>query len=136
MPTVVRMPSPRKSLALICAVAVAIGLAACGGGSSDSGSGSTTITVWHGYTDAEADALKKLGAQWNTEHPNGQVNLVFDGGNDGALQKTIAGFTAGKAPDVAYEYGSSIAPLSRQPKLVDLTERRTERLEVRRGDVP
>ena len=123
MPTVVRMPSPRKSLALICAVAVAIGLAACGGGSSDSGSGSTTITVWHGYTDAEADALKKLGAQWNTEHPNGQVNLVFDGGNDGALQKTIAGFTAGKAPDVAYEYGSSIAPLSRQPKLVDLTER-------------
>jgi len=124
MPSVVRTQRTiRKSLALVSAAALVIGLAACGGGSSGSVTGSTTITVWHGYTDVEAEALKKLGAQWNTEHPNGKVNLVFDGGNDGALQKTIAGFTAGKAPDVAYEYGSSVAALSRQPKLVDLTER-------------
>jgi multiple sugar transport system substrate-binding protein len=114
----------RKSLALISAAAIGIGLAACGGSSGGkAGTGSATITVWHGYTDVEAAAVKKLGAQWNTEHPDSQVNLVFDGGNDGVLQKTIAGFTAGKAPDVAYQYGSSVAALSRQPKLVDLTER-------------
>jgi multiple sugar transport system substrate-binding protein len=113
----------RKSLALISAATLGIGLAACGGSSEDAGTGSATITVWHGYTDIEAAAIKKLGAQWNTEHPDSQVNLVFDGGSDGVLQKTIAGFTAGKAPDVAYEYGSSAAALSRQPKLVDLTKR-------------
>jgi multiple sugar transport system substrate-binding protein len=122
------MPTPaltriRSSLALICATTLVAGLAACSGGSSGAEAGSTKITVWHGYTEVEADALDKLAAQWNTEHPKGQVDLVFDGGNDGALQKTIAGFTAGKAPDVAYEYGSSAAALSRQPKLVDLTER-------------
>jgi multiple sugar transport system substrate-binding protein len=126
MPSVVlTQRTIRKSLALVTAATIVVGLAACSGGSSDaeSGGGSTKITFWHGYTDAEADALKKLGTQWNTEHPTSQVDLVFDGGNDGVLQKTIAGFTAGKAPDVAYQYGSSVAALSRQPKLVDLTDR-------------
>lgn len=118
-----RTTSWRKPLALLSAAGMVIGLAACGGGSSDTGSGPTTITVWHGYTEVEADAMKKLEEQWNSEHPTQKVNLVFDGGNDTALQKTIAGFTAGKAPDVAYEYGSSAAALSRQPKLVDLTEK-------------
>ena len=47
---------------------------------------------------------------------------VYNGGNDNALQKTVAGFTAGNYPDVAYQYGSSAAQLARQPKLVDLTD--------------
>ncbi len=55
------------------------------------------------------------------QNPTMKVNLVFNGGNDSALQKTVAGFTAGNYPDVAYEYGSSAAQLARQPKLVDLT---------------
>src|SRR4051794_14410489 len=126
MPSVVLSPRTiRKSLALVSVATMVIGLAACSGGSSDAGSagGSTTVTLWHGYTDAELDAINKLGAQWNTDPPTSKVNLVFDGGNDGVLQKTIAGFTAGKAPDIAYQYGSSVAALSRQPKLVDLTSK-------------
>jgi multiple sugar transport system substrate-binding protein len=114
----------RKTFAAGCAASLAIGLAACGGSSgSDAGGGSSTVTVWHGYTDVEAKAITKLGAQWNAEHPTSQVKLVFDGGNDGVLQKTVAGFTAGSAPDVAYEFGSSAATLARQPKLVDLSDR-------------
>jgi multiple sugar transport system substrate-binding protein len=118
-----------RSLAVLSVVTVTTTLAACGGGSSSAGSdksssgGSTKITVWHGYTDAEAKSIAKLGAQWNTEHPTQQVDIVFNGGNDTALQKTIAGFTAGNFPDVSYEYGSSLSPLSRQPKLVDLTDK-------------
>ena len=77
----------------------------------------------HGYTDVEATELKALAAQWNAQHPTTKVNLVFNGGNDGALQKTVAGFTAGNYPDVAYEYGSSAAQLAKQPKLVDLTDK-------------
>jgi len=107
----------RFAAAIAASVAV-LGVPACGGSSSNGG---TTITVAHGFTDAEAKALNSQVAQWNTRHPDAKVNLVFNGGNDSALQKTIAGFTAGNYPDVAYEYGSSAAQLARQPKLVDLT---------------
>jgi multiple sugar transport system substrate-binding protein len=94
-------------------------LAGCGGGSGSDGG--TTITVWHGYTDVEAKAMAAQVKEWNAAHPNEKVKLVYNSGNDNALQKTVAGFTAGNYPDVAYEFGSSAAQLSRQPKLVDLT---------------
>ena len=110
----------RLAAGLVVVLASAV-LAACGGGGS--GSDSSTITVWHGYTDVEAKALTKLVQQWNDDHPDQQVDLVFDGGNDGALQKTVAAFTAGNFPDVAYEFGSSAAQLARQPQLVDLSDK-------------
>ncbi len=103
------------------ALLVAAALSACSSGGS--GSGGTTITVAHGYTDVEATEMKALAAQWNAQNPKTKVNLEFNGGNDGALQKTVAGFTAGNYPDVAYEYGSSAAQLAKQPKLVDLTDK-------------
>jgi multiple sugar transport system substrate-binding protein len=110
----------RKAAAIAALVALGAALAGCSGsGSSDGG---TTITVWHGYTDVEAKAITAAADEWNSQHPDEQVRLVFDGGNDSALQKTVAGFTAGNYPDVAYEYGSSAAQLARQPKLVDLTK--------------
>ena len=107
-----------SKIAATALVIVAMSAVAACGNSADNG---TTITVAHGYTDAEAAALKSQAAQWNQDHPKAKVNLVFNGGNDSALQKTVAGFTAGNYPDVAYEYGSSAAQLARQPKLVDLT---------------
>ncbi|HEY2272451.1 MAG TPA: ABC transporter substrate-binding protein [Jatrophihabitantaceae bacterium] len=95
--------------------------AACSSGSGSDGG--TTITVSHGYTAVEARAIKAEAAQWNKMHPDTKVNLVFNGGNDSALQKTVAGFQAGNYPDVAYEYGSSAAQLAKQPKLIDLTDK-------------
>jgi multiple sugar transport system substrate-binding protein len=114
----------RRRLSALCAVgALAAGvLAACGGGGNDSG-GSASIVVSHGYTDVEAKALQTAADSWNSQHPDEKVSLRFNGGNDSALQKTLAGFTAGNYPDVAYEYGSSAAQLARQPKLVDLTDK-------------
>ena len=85
------------------------------------GNGTTAITVSHGYTDVEAKEIQAQADQWNKLNPTQKVSLVFNGGNDGALQKTVAGFTAGNFPDVAYEYGSSASQLAKQPKLVDLT---------------
>jgi multiple sugar transport system substrate-binding protein len=98
-------------------------LTACGGGGS--GSGSTSIVVSHGYTVVEATALTAAVSTWNAQHPDEKVSLQFNGGNDSALQKTVAGFTAGNYPDVAYQYGSSAAQLAKQPKLVDLTSKVT-----------
>lgn len=116
----------RHSGVALASLLMLAAIGACGGGSSGGGSTSTaatTITLSHGYTDVEAKELTKLVAQWNTENPKTTVKLEFNGGNDGALQKTIAGFTAGNYPDAAYEYGSSAAELARQPKLMDLTSK-------------
>jgi multiple sugar transport system substrate-binding protein len=118
-------PWPRRGRMTLAGLAaltlVTATAAACSGGSSSSGG--TTISVAHGYTQVEAKTLKVQVAQWNREHPKTKVKLQFNGGNDNALQKTVAGFTAGNYPDVAYEFGSSAAQLARQPKLVDLTDK-------------
>ncbi len=110
----------RAAAVVAAALLVTSTVSACGSGSGDGGS---TIELSHGYTDVEAKALTGLAAQWNKAHPSTPVKLLFNGGNDNALQKTIAGFTAGNYPDVAYEFGSSAAQLARQPKLVDLTDK-------------
>ncbi|MFL6099067.1 MAG: ABC transporter substrate-binding protein [Actinomycetales bacterium] len=111
------------SVLLLTAAAACSGSSG-GGPSADASAtpaGPVTITLSHGYTDVEATELKAEVTQWNTEHPTMKVDLQFNGGNDFALQKTVAGFTAGNYPDVAYQFGSSAAQLARQPKLVDLT---------------
>jgi multiple sugar transport system substrate-binding protein len=114
----VTMVSVGALLAAACA-----GCGGSSGGAKSSSGGSVTITVAHGYTDVEAKEIKAQADQWNTANPTQKVNLVFNGGNDSALQKTVAGFTAGNYPDVGYEYGSSAAQLARQPKLIDLTDK-------------
>ncbi len=111
---------------VLSCLALATGLAACGSGSQSDSSG-TTITVSHGYTDVEAKALKVQEAEWNKAHPDTKVRFVFNGGNDSALQKTVAGFTAGNYSDVSYQYGSSAATLAKQPKLIDLTDQVSEK---------
>jgi multiple sugar transport system substrate-binding protein len=117
----------RRSAVALGSLLLLVPISACGGGSSSSsGTGSTvatTITMSQGYTDVEAKELNTIVGQWNTANPKSTVKLLFNGGNDSALQKTIAGFTAGNYPDIAYEYGSSAAQLARQPKLVDLTSK-------------
>ena len=114
-----RLLRGRRVAAYVGALVLTLGLStACGSSGSNGGS---AVTVAHGYTDAEATALKAAATQWNKDHPKTTVRLQFNGGNDGALQKTVAGFTAGNYPDIAYEFGSSAAQLERQPKLMDLT---------------
>jgi multiple sugar transport system substrate-binding protein len=107
-------------------VALALGTAAgCSSGSSDSSSGSSkshdAVIVWHGYTDVEAKEFTALGVEWNKAHPDQKVNLTFGGSNDDALKKTLASFVSGKAPGIAYEYGSSIATLAKRSQTQDLT---------------
>jgi multiple sugar transport system substrate-binding protein len=91
---------------------------ACGTGSGGDGK----AKVWHGYTEKEASALEKLVQRWNITHPNQQVELVFNGGNDNALQKTLASFASGNPPEIAYEFGSSLPGLAGRPQTQDLTD--------------
>jgi multiple sugar transport system substrate-binding protein len=120
--------SPRRITALAIGTLAALSLAACSGGSSSNpgpkqSGGVVQITLSHGYTDVEAKAITAQVATWNASHPKIHVKLVFNGGNDGALQKTLAGLAAGSSPDIAYEYGSSMAALAGRPQVVDLSDK-------------
>ncbi len=120
--------SPRRITALAMGVVAALALAACTGGSgskpsSTQSGGVVQITLSHGYTDVEAKAVTAQVATWNASHPKIQVKLVFNGGNDGALQKTLAGLAAGSSPDIAYEFGSSMAALAGRPQVADLSNK-------------
>ena len=120
--------SPRRITALAMGAVAALALAACTGGSgskpsSTQSGGVVQITLSHGYTDVEAKAVTAQVATWNASHAKIQVKLVFNGGNDGALQKTLASLAAGSSPDIAYEYGSSMAALAGRSQVVDLSNR-------------
>ena len=114
------------AVALLVAVAIVAG---CGSGSSASSSsspgatGSGTVTLWHGYTDVEHAAIDRMVASYNATNPAWKVTPVFAGNNDYALTKLQTALAAGKAPDIAYQYGSSMALLAKLPQLVDLTSR-------------
>jgi multiple sugar transport system substrate-binding protein len=120
---------PRHSITLVVGAVAALSLAACTSSSGTSSTGATqaggvvNITLSHGYTDVEDKVITQQVASWNATHPKIQVKLVFNGGNDGALEKTLAGLAAGTAPDIAYEYGSSIAALAGRPQVADLTDK-------------
>ena len=115
--------SPRRVVAVAVVLLAAVVLAACssGGSGKPSSGGVVHITLSHGYTDVEAKAITQQVDTWNATHPKIQVKLLFNGGNDGALQKTLANLAVGSPPDIAYEYGSSMAALAGRPKVVDLT---------------
>ena len=56
----------------------------------ESPSGPVTLTMWHGYTDVEADWFNAAIDQWNSENPDIQIDPLFVN-NDKALQKlTVA----------------------------------------------
>ncbi|MFD0687886.1 ABC transporter substrate-binding protein [Actinomadura fibrosa] len=112
-----RQPSGRRFTALVTGVALAAGLASgCGSGSG----AAKKITFWHGYTDAQATAIGRLAGEWNAAHPKQQVQPVFSN-NDNTLQKTLASFVSGKAPSIAYQYGSSLSALTGRRQTQDLT---------------
>ena len=124
----------RRASAVAVGAVAALLLASCSGSSSGGGAGTSgpsqsggggvvNITLSHGYTDVEAKAITAQVATWNASHPDIQVKLVFNGGNDGALLKTLAGLAAGSSPDIAYEYGSSMAALAGRPQVMDLTSK-------------
>jgi multiple sugar transport system substrate-binding protein len=80
------------------------------------------ITIWHGYTGAEATAMKKLVAQFNATHSNITVTAQYYGNSDYALQKVLTAIAGGKPPDISYLYGSWAANIAKSPQTVVLND--------------
>src|SRR6184192_743004 len=121
----------RRTLVALSAAFVLF-LTACTGGNAGGGAtpatpakpgtptGHVDIVVWHGYTGAEATAMKKLVAQFNATHSNVTVTQEYYGNADYALQKVLTSIAGGKPPDLAYLYGSWAANIAKSPKTVAL----------------
>jgi multiple sugar transport system substrate-binding protein len=137
------MRSRRRTRTLVVAALAAIGLVAVACTSSSSDSGSTNgsaggsgapiqLTMWHGYgkvidnqgqTNYEAKSLTDLVNQYNAMNTGVQVNLDYIGSNDHAYDKLTVALNADEAPDITYQYGTSMAALASAPGVLDLTDK-------------
>jgi multiple sugar transport system substrate-binding protein len=115
----------RPTLFLIVAIAAGVLVSGCGGSSSNtksSAGGHVNIVVWHGYTETEAVAFKKLVAEFNATHPSITVSAQSYGNSDYALQKVLAAIAGGKPPDISYLYGSWAPNIASNPGVVSLNK--------------
>jgi len=114
----------RRLLVILAALGLLAG--ACTGGDDESSatgetaSGPVTLTMWHGYTDVEADWFDAAIEQWNSENPDIQIEPLFVN-NDKALQKLTVALQGEEPPDITYQYGSSLPEVATAPGLLDLT---------------
>jgi len=111
----------RIFLALIAALTLVI--AACGGSGEkgESAGGPTKITIWHGWTDVQADNFTKLLDQYNKEHPDVHITQLATP-SDQVLQKVLTAVRGNSAPDIAYMFGSWSPNIAEIPKVVDMAE--------------
>ncbi len=114
-------------------IAGALALCGCGGSGGGSSSASSSgspaaagghvdITLWEGYTQTEATAIKALAAEFSQTHPDITVHVQFYGNNDYALQKVLAAIAGGKPPDISYLYGSWAPNIATNPGIVTLNK--------------
>jgi multiple sugar transport system substrate-binding protein len=115
----------RPTLFLTVAIAVGVLASGCGGSSANtksSAGGHVNIVLWHGYTETEAVAIKKLVAEFNATHPSITVTAQSYGNSDYALQKVLAAIAGGKPPDISYLYGSWAPNIATNPGVVTLNK--------------
>lgn len=103
-----------------------------GSGDGSSGGGVTNITLWQGFgakdvdnngvPNYEAQSIRELIDEFNASHPDIHVEDVFAGSNDKVLQKLTVALQGGEAPDISYQYGSSLPQLAQAPGIIDLTD--------------
>jgi len=108
------------SLLALLIAAAAIGLTASSVGAQPKAS-PTQVVLWHGYTGHEATAIKQEVATYNKTHPGVHVTAQFAAANDYSLQKLLTAIAGGKAPDIAYLFGSWAANIAKSPKTLNLT---------------
>ncbi len=103
--------SPRRTAATLLASASALALLAGCTGTTDQGIAPTapaelsgTVSLWHFFTDREADVIQSVVDDFEAAHPGVKVE-VHSGQDDEKLQRAIA---AGNNVDVGISYSTDI----------------------------
>ncbi|WP_214317434.1 ABC transporter substrate-binding protein [Nonomuraea sediminis] len=101
-------------------ILVSVLLAGCG--SAEKADGPVELTWWHGQVESQAKVVEQLAADYNKTHPGVKVVPAVGTTNvDDMLQKVQAALAGGKAPDIAYMYGTWMPHLAKNPQVYDLT---------------
>lgn len=110
-----------RLMSVAVAAVAALAVAGCGSG-SDSGSGGKVTLKFQSlaYQGPTVAATKKIVDDWNTSHPNIQVQLV-QGSWDSVHDQLVTQFQGGKAPDIIHDEAADIADFTRQGYLADLS---------------
>lgn len=127
--------SPMKTRGVFiaaCLTTTTLLLAACGSdGAADDGPVTLKFQALSDQPAAIA-ATESIVADWNTEHPDVQVEIV-PAGWDGVYDKLITQFAGGAAPDIIHYEAASIVSFARDGYLADLTDLMSAE---RRADIP
>ncbi len=109
-----------RLMSVAVAAVAALAVAGCGSG-SDSGSGGKVTLKFQSlaYQTPTVAATKKIVDDWNTSHPNIQVQLT-QGSWDSVHDQLVTQFQGGKAPDIIHDEAADIADFTRQGYLADL----------------
>jgi len=115
-----------------CLTTTTLLLAACGSG--DAGDDGPVTLKFQALSDQPAAiaATESIVDDWNTEHPDVQVEIV-PAGWDGVYDKLITQFNGGAAPDIIHYEAASIVSFARDGYLADLTDLMSDE---RRADIP
>ena len=80
-----------------------------------------TVTIWHTYTDAQHEYLKKSIEEFNASHPG--ANVVEESQEyDGFTDKVYQAVMAGNGPDIIIHYASEAARYVADDKVLDLEQ--------------
>jgi len=92
----------RSFLAVITAAVLSLSLVGCAGGTqpSNTPTGPVTLVFWSGFTGGDADTYKQAIAEFNSTHPNIQIDYQLQPW-DTIAQKLPAAIASGSGPDIA-----------------------------------
>jgi multiple sugar transport system substrate-binding protein len=93
----------RKSILAVGAVAAAVALALGGCSATNSSTPSSKVvhlTYWSGFTGGDSSTYKKAIAEFNTTHPDIQINFQLEPW-DTIAQKLPTAIASGSGPDIA-----------------------------------
>jgi len=120
----------RRVVAAALAAATSLVLAACSGSGDD---GPVTLK-FQSLSDQPAAiaATNKIVDDWNTTHPDVQVEVV-QAGWDGVYDKLITQLNAGSGPDIIHYEAAGVVPFARDGYLADLSSYLPD---AKKADVP
>jgi ABC-type glycerol-3-phosphate transport system substrate-binding protein len=108
----------RKTTAILATLLLAV--AGCGGGKTEEATGPVKLRFLSlAWQKESVQANKDIVAQWNTDHPDIQIEYV-QGDWNSVHDQLVTGFEGGGAPDIIHYEGAALGEFTKRGYLADL----------------